>query len=139
MEETSKNNLCPFCGAALLKSMSTTTGLRKLYACYSVFENGIIVDHRNRSCYRGQIESQAALLREALEIITEVYLTPAWDGRGDCCYCGRHRGHDKDCERSKAQALLPKLEAAVKEKWTQEEIDAARDQAKEWEKTIKWE
>lgn len=54
------------------------------------------------------------LIWEAVEIIEEVDLTPAYDGRGDCCYCGQRVGHDKDCERTKAAVLLPRLEA-VKE------------------------
>jgi hypothetical protein len=52
-----------------------------------------------------QIAVQAELLKRCLDIIDEVALTPAYDGRGDCCYCGRHKGHDTDCGRKKAQAL----------------------------------
>ena len=55
------------------------------------------------------IKSQVDLLRQCLEIIEEVDLVPAYDGRGDCCYCGQRKGHDKDCERLKAATLLPEL------------------------------
>lgn len=120
---------CPFCGAAFLKSMSVTTGLRKLYACYSVFENGVVVDHRNRSCYRGQIDNQAELLREAAEAVRERVKSNPWPAEkggfaSGCQYCGKPYpqpfsnadDHYDNCSWLKATILLPKLEAAIKEK-----------------------
>jgi len=48
-------SVCQFCGATKLKSIPTSTGVRVLFACYTVFKNGELIDYRNRSCYRGQI------------------------------------------------------------------------------------
>jgi len=74
---------------------------------------------RSVSCYERQLAQQADMLREAKKVVELL----AWCG----CNCESEykmplpgndpkENHTKECIVGKAQALLPKLEAMVKEK-----------------------
>ncbi len=92
---------CPFCGAEIDKVGT----IWKFYKCGATlsFETGLFC--RAEACYETELAQQAEVIRKALEVVQDVTMTtyPDQPGRFAMRFL-------------KAQSLLPKLEAMIKEK-----------------------